>query len=676
MSIKESGKNIVLSNENLSVTIDKKNGFVSDVVNKQTGIRHKKADSGAWPFGMDVTNTKTGQKLVVEITKDSEQTIEYLAENTKLVVTYPNLVSGTEKTNIKIVVEYQLAESAEHFELVAEIDNRKSKYTVDKFWLCKGGELSADTEKENEHLALPQWVEGCIFHNPYGFESLKTVQRFGYPANSGINNLQFGWADMYGKKSGIGIAYLDNRGLGIEFAIGRDKSGMTVYPVFFEYHNFNRIVPLKPGDKFKTGTLIVAVHKGDWHQMADIYRAKYQELFKNDYLTWDKISKLAKNVDVNLHYPVLGAHCVTSASSFYYTFNEITDKIRDVIKKCGINPGNILVWVYGHSREGHDRMNPGYFPANERAGGTEGCYKMVKDLHDMGIKTVILYTHPWAIDPRCAFFDPKYCTGDWFDMMGVRYHQVVCLDTNEAKQMWKQHVISHLVEGKVDGIQFDQASLQWTVCLNKKHQHSKSTEKTLTSFVRSMVDLTKLVKSSLKPNVDEPVILSEGGNDLLCRHMDFWVSSFPEIGLLTHGAESYPEICMYTFPQYVRGWNHVRAEDINRALVLGGFVHYVDGNEEHRFYAQYLKIRTELRHNKAPGFPYGFRDIMGITVDNKNLVAKVFKGDDGLTLVYYAKEDLEGTIKINGKYFGFNKKIEPVKVSLKRDEAGYKIIKL
>jgi len=91
--------------------------------------------------------------------------------------------------------------------------------------------------------------------------------------------------------------------------------------------------------------------------------------------------------------------------------------------------------------------------------------------------------------------------------------------------------------------------------------------------------------------------------------------------------------------------------------------------------SQFIQIRRELRDIQAPGFPYGFRDVVGITTGTPDLVARVYRDIRGITVLYYAKEDVDTTVTVDWEALGFpGKSEESFQVSLKKDEAGYRVL--
>jgi hypothetical protein len=90
---------------------------------------------------------------------------------------------------------------------------------------------------------------------------------------------------------------------------------------------------------------------------------------------------------------------------------------------------------------------------------------------------------------------------------------------------------------------------------------------------------------------------------------------------------------------------------------------------------QFVKMRRALREEKAPGFPNGFRDEVGLRVGDPGLVARAYRDARGITVVYYGKETIETTVQVDKGALGFpGKGPESFRVSVKKNVAGYKIL--
>jgi hypothetical protein len=69
---------------------------------------------------------------------------------------------------------------------------------------------------------------------------------------------------------------------------------------------------------------------------------------------------------------------------------------------------------------------------------------------------------------------------------------------------------------------------------------------------------------------------------------------------------------------------------------------------------QFVRMRRRLREEKAPGYPFGFRDVVGVTTSDINLDARTFADAQGVTVIYHnwSNRAIVGPIDIDGKRLG------------------------
>jgi hypothetical protein len=157
---------------------------------------------------------------------------------------------------------------------------------------------------------------------------------------------------------------------------------------------------------------------------------------------------------------------------------------------------------------------------------------------------------------------------------------------------------------------------------------------------------------------------------------------------LPKGAKSKMELVRYTFPYKIIAYTAFKSEwsvdDVNKCLVdsflLGGYYGFNArerwSNSLNPAVQQYIRIRRELRKIKAPGYPQGYRDIIGLSVENPNLIAKSYHDETGITIIYHAKKDVNTKIAVDGTALGLPKIGKEVfQVKLLKGKAAYKIFK-
>jgi hypothetical protein len=90
---------------------------------------------------------------------------------------------------------------------------------------------------------------------------------------------------------------------------------------------------------------------------------------------------------------------------------------------------------------------------------------------------------------------------------------------------------------------------------------------------------------------------------------------------------------------------------------------------------RFVALRRQLREAKAPGYPQGFCDTTGLSVPDGQLRAKVFKGQSGATVVYFAREAFEGEVVLETAQLGMRglgRVRRRIKIAAK--QMGYEVI--
>jgi len=319
-------------------------------------------------------------------------------------------------------------------------------------------------------------------------------------------------------------------------------------------------------------------------------------------------------------------------------------------------------------------MVPAYAPA----GGTVELAKLAEDLHKIGA-SVFHYEHPFAVDPKGSGYikeaDPMQHTEYW----NLCTHHAVCIDNEPMMNLWKEKIIPDIRSTGADGLQFDQGALQQTVCDLTGHLHGLDAVSRLSSHSKAVVELSKIVRERLS---EEAYIVSEGANDLTTRYMDIRQTAW-HMAPIYEGEFAYT-VRQYTFPQYINQYNSGILQpgkyfknSMLLGAILGGIVCLNDGAPmEIEIIREYIRFREEIRKADPPGFPYGFRDNVGVQVDHPSLIAKAFTDGRRVTVTYFADcKDVESTIKVDMHKLGFdNSDVKEISVNLKKNTAGFAVL--
>lgn len=676
MNYKIYNNRICLENKYVGMVIDESTGFIVDIFNKQTGLRHKSGKSGSWPFAIWLKNSDA--LFHVTGAPDFSPKMKYRVRShgpkTILRMEYAGLraVASPRPLGVKLTVILTMAEDGECFLLKAKLDNYDKKFSIVNF---QSGldELTADARKDKEYLAVPTWGSGTVWKNPRSF--FKEEMVFSYPGKPSANALSAGWLDLYGRKGGMGIGYLNRKGMTMTFRVKSSGSGVNVAWRHFNLEgSIGGFYGLEPGQSFESDEWILAPHSGDWHAMADIYRGEYERVFKKDFLDERHTSRLAKDVD--LVRPIV---ITNNKNEIVNSFSEVAGRVAKTMAETGVPAKNILVWIAGQGPGGFDQKDPDFLPCSGEAGGDRGAKNMVKTLRGKGVKAILFYTHPFMNEPGAIHYVPEANTqlavSQCAEFAGIlQKAYFACPGSRQWLRMWGQ-LVKEFREIGISGLQLDQVPLQWVVCKKTNHGHPVSSPAVLRTHTAGILKMAGISKTGL--GVPGAFLLTECSSDLTARNFDFWQCRCqfqPPGGIRKH------EMIRYTHPERLMVHDLVseNREDLNDALICG-FIpctiwSWQTGKESSvSFFKPAVQLRQSLRKARAPGFPFGFRDDVGLKAGNPNLIAKVYTGPEGLTLVFQARQDLDSTIELDKNIYGWIKENQ-VKVKLKKGEVRFKVI--
>jgi len=676
-------------NDRVELAVDSETGFIKDIYSKETGIHHKcSEDDGIWPFGMRLGDSYSPDILRVEINGSDKCTRQKMAHEElrgpgckTLRMHYANmLATGGTPSGTKLTVDIMLKDEADYFLITADVEN-SSQYSVTSLYSGWGGLVAAESP-EQEHLAIPDWSLGTIWDNPRK-KFFHERETFGYPIFGSQGCVVAGWIDLYGPKGGIGLGYLNRQGLTMFFniqsgpAIPNRLSPPKSEGVAFNWQLFNLIhgkanealatvpgvYPLKRGERFKTDPWILAPHGGDWHRMADIYRQEYERVFEGDYLTWDNTHPAAKKTDVTTFYTT------TIDKDGPEKFADIPKAMGRIIKRSGVAPESLLAGIVALW---HSPLKwPDHFPRGQtgpKAGAAVAAYEaMAGELREMGVDAILLFTHLFYNHRDANDYVPAAETGH--DHQNVIWYEIgnnACMDTHEWQALWKDNYIPGYACVNCDGVMLDQGPTQYLVCSRPEHRHGTDGPAMLGSHTKATLEILRAFREGFGRR---PVLLwTECASDLATRQCDIWSGwdGAPETG------RRAMEIVRYTFPYRVCAYTAFKpkwkVDDVMACLVnsllVGGYYGF---NAAERWpksldgaIRSYVGMRQMLRRNKAAGFPYGFRDNIGVTVSDENVVAKIYTDGKAATLLWYLRKPVkEATITVDFAALGLADKGTP-----------------
>lgn len=674
---------IYFGNNIVELKIDRGTGFFRNIFNKMTRIDHKaREESGVWPFGLRLGHAHTPDLLRAEIVAQALHPqkmscgVSSDSESKMLEMHYDDLMTtGGGSTGIALTVYITLKDESDYYLIRARLVN-KGKYEITKFF-SGGAELVADATREKETLVIPTGSYGTMWSNPYSI--FVDRETFGYPICGSSTILEAGWFDLYGEKGGIGLGYVNRQGLSMYFNVQRQGQGMNINWQFFNLTHdkaaerfgvIGGIYPLRSREEFTTDYWFLAPHAGDWHRMADIYRAEYEEAFKGDYPMWEDTHEVAKRIDM-----VIGYNVFNPRHRIYNRFSDVPPYVKKAIDYTGILSENLMVAILSLP----SLYLPDWLPCHPESGGDEGCKRMVADLRNMGIEAILFLTHTFFNHPKANDYVAEADTGNEYGVLWADAGNWACTDCDAWVNLWKDKYVRGYDDIGASGLILDQGPAQFNVCVKEGHRHGTDSIGMLSAGARGTLNLLQVFREGYRNR--RPFFYCETGSDVSARTMDIW--SCAHLTPYAKGGVNKHEIVRYTFPyRLCTDAGPTSAREVNEALVngfiLGGWMMGLTLGrikDLASLIRQFVKVRRRLREDKAPGFPYGFKDTVGLQVGNPSLVARVYRDNRGITVLYYAQEDVETTITVDKEALGFpGTGDETIHISLEKNQANYKIL--
>ncbi len=597
----------------------------------------------------------------------------------KASIIYPEAVYSynSAPTGIKLTIDISVNTGVLEIRYLTELSPEGESLPLLTF-LSNGGFTAGD----DEVLTAPMWSGGTYWEDPNSNSILSGGVRVGYPGEND-QSLESGYVDLYASdgSGGVGIAYINTPRMAMEFAIKTGENGVQFSPVLFELKQIlGKSVPLEPGTRFESGSLLIIPHEGDWHATADVYRKCFNLAFVKpdgspDYLTLDDISIKAKDTDFIIRF------FAGLDGKLENTYEEMYTKLSERLTAYGIKSGenpHCTVWIAGQNEKGYAFDVPAMFPSFPPSGGNEGLAVFMERMHDIGC-TTFQYEHPFATDPDGKYYikesDPLQHTEYW----NLCNHHSICIDNDAVQSLWRDTLLKEFRQYNVDALQFDQGSLQQTVCDLPGHNHGLDSMSRLTSHIKAIDELAILVREGLPEGA---FINSEGSSDMLTRYMDIKGGGWYRPQLF--GGKTNMYMRQYTFPEFLIQYDSVKYLSQNVFMqsalygaIAGGIV-TLNESTSIEMGAEFVRFRREIRDANAPGFPFGFRDNVGLSISDDKLEAKVFVSEDALT-VTYCTGDLavkDCTITVDPSKLGLKGDIKSISCSLEANKAGFTILKL
>lgn len=413
--------------------------------------------------------------------------------------------------------------------------------------------------------------EAC-FTLPHGAGWEIDSGKFGFDERIHLNYPVYGsmqWIDLFNEDSGFYMGVHDDVPYLKILEVGRydDELGMSVL-----FTDLN----LRAGEVFETPPVYIALHQGDWHAGARIYRKWAEErLVKPSVPDWYLETPSWVWQGMKGQY----------ADRPDQLFSDLPEKsIR--YAKYGID----TLQVASYMEHGHDTRYPDYY-AGESIGGEQGLVGAVNEIH-RNSRRLTIYTNGRLTDPESSLQNIDDWTTWCVQSMGPEHakivedmhmlvgwsnqgetewdpagvcmkeeygfkHAIMCPGSLDWRELFTSRLEYLAREYRVDGIYIDQVCGSWGLpCYSTGHQHERPNE--AWSGYREM--LSNLRKRIRDINTDT-YLATEGVNDFIGQYFDILQGHNDWKRGLHDAAEMLTELFRYTLPWYVVNMGPIGADD-------------------------------------------------------------------------------------------------------------------
>jgi hypothetical protein len=280
--------------------------------------------------------------------------------------------------------------------------------------------------------------------------------------------------------------------------------------------------------------------------------------------------------------------------------------------------------------------------------------RLVDALRPRGFAGILGYTYYWKQHPFAECAMPEAAPS--IPREGKTAPEWICLDTETAYDKWRDTIIPGMASLGIDAVYFDMGC--WTPYLSEdpRANNRGTTMGILTQGTRGIHRLVHEYHRQLGP---DSILVTEAKQDVIGRYYDIWHGPVSEYVRYTHPQHPcatmlYPDMNLsLRHGEYfaVKTLSDTAAYALLTGIQLIATKEAYDDVEPIR---QFTQLRRRLRAENAPGYPFGFRDVVGVTTSERDLDARAFAGPQGVTVVYHnwGEHPIAGTIEIDGKRLG------------------------
>jgi prepilin-type N-terminal cleavage/methylation domain-containing protein/prepilin-type processing-associated H-X9-DG protein len=463
------------------------------------------------------------------------------------------------------------------------------------------------------------------------------VWEHGYGNSELESTLSMPWLDYYCAKGGIymGIHEADFEQAVLKLNVDTSRPALDL--------TIGKSIT-RDCQKF-TADLVIALHAGDWHRGADIYRNYYDSLGL----------KVRSLPDFMQNSPGIVCHY-----DFKWQDGSIGHRFEDLprLAEKAINAGFDAILAGGWNIGGFDNKYPLFRPAPE-LGSEDELKAGIKAAQNAGVK-VFFYVNGYSFDTALPDFEKNGL--DWAikEANGSFAHGV--WGTKKLASMcfccrgWRETVTSNiryvLDTLGADGVYIDQLSVSAKICADSSHHHKESAKKAACKM------LDELRQEMGPEHASRVFLFSEWVSDLMTAHLD---AQLAHTCWFNGIAYSFPEMFKYTFPEAAlldqimqKPWSAVPAEVegdhvkkvLNKMFVndmlFWTYGHVLDSPEVGKYLQQVLALQKQVPECRSARF----MDDLFVKDCPAGVTVKVYKGNDKCYLRVWNSTEKPGSFKL------------------------------
>lgn len=351
------------------------------------------------------------------------------------------------------------------------------------------------------------------------------------------------WVDLYTSTWGLYFAVHDSQPLYKQFRIRREQGSTSVAWVFSD-------LALTSGQKVTLPRVYLAIHPGDWHAGADIYRT-----WARGFIQAPEVPEWYRCQPTWAWVGLRGQHEETP----WHKTDDLL-KVSDLAAACGIN----LTQLTAYTEYGHDTLYPDYRPGPS-LGGEEGLRRAVEEIHAVG-RRINIYTNGRIVDPASSLTEAQ--RADWAvrpkpgskpaqETYGRVTFDILCPGAAEWQELFTERLAYLVNTFDIDGIYIDQVSAATSLpCYAEGHDHSAPNQ-AWACYREFLANLRKTLKA-LKP---ELVLATEGVSDVFGQYFDSQQAHQDWPSPMRNKAVPLDSLFRYTFPEFLLNSGCVTQEE-------------------------------------------------------------------------------------------------------------------